>query len=413
MVSPTRQAGIAGWVAALLLGTVLTLAAPKADAGDAPSADASAERAARKARLVELIEEAIAGCTPGAVASVAGDSSLRTGASGAFVAPRTVRLNDKDYPIGELLEGNQAMLVMSYLVDAMGNPRFVHVDRQITNSKSFSGFSSRTIKMFRSGTFLPGTQGGRPVAVWRRTAVTYIVAMGQPGSIFNEDQIKKDLKNARAGDVPSQLMISFLDSVAPVQIKLDETERRHYLAVAAVSGGRSALLRVAQLLGRRDCKAPEDAELFIHLHAMSGKSDLELFQATRLLQRPNPESNPDISPMLHGAAHADDAFVQLWAAGILATTPIATLRDPGAALEVARSMDVKDDPDAGEMLAAALAANGQYADAVREESAAIEAARKLHWTDTLMAQRLAQYAAGKPWIGYLCDCDQLVPGGGL
>ncbi len=413
MTPPEKQSVVASWAVALLVSAVFTGIVQEAHAIDAASAGESTERTARKARLVELIDKAVTDCTPGALRSLASDPSLRARNLGPEVPPKTIKLNNEEYPIGELSVGNQAMLVISLLVDAMGNPRFVHVDRQITNSTSTNGFASRTILMFRSGTYSPGLQGGLPVAAWRRYAVTYAIPMGQSGSIFDEGKIKLDLKKARAGEESSQIMISYLDSIAPAQIKLNEVERRHYLAVAAVSGERSALLRVAQLLGLPGCKAPEEAETFIRLHAMSGESDLELFQATRLLQRPEPETNPDISPMLHGAAHANDSFVQLWAAGILATTPIATLRDPMAALEIAQSMDVKGDPDAGEMVAAAMAANGRYPDAVREETAAIKAAKKLHWIDSLMQQRLAQYSAGKPWIGYLCDCDQLVPGGGL
>jgi len=413
MTSPTRHSGFTGWTVALLLGAVFTGMTPQAYAVDAASVDESAQHAARKARLVELIETAIAECTPGALRSLPSDPSLRARNLGPEVPPKTIKLNNEEYPIGELSAGNQALLVISVLVDAMGNPRFVHVDRQITSSASATGFASRAISMFRSGTYLPGSQGGLPVAAWRRYAVTYAIPMGQAGSIFDESKIHRHLKEARAGDVASQIMISYLESIAPAPIKLNDAERRHYLAVAAVSGERSALLRVAQLIGLRGCKAPQDAEAFIRLHALSGKSDLELFEATRLLQLPDAESNPDISPMLHGAAHANDSFVQLWAAGILATTPIGKLRDPAMALEVALSTDVKGDPDAGELLAAAMAANSRYPDAVREETAAIKAAKKLHWTDSLMQQRLAQYSAGKPWIGYLCDCDQLVPGGGL
>ena len=115
--------------------------------------------------------------------------------------------------------------------------------------------------------------------------------------------------------------------------------------------------------------------------------------------------------LLEQVASDTDPFLQLWAAGLLATAPLDTLRDPAFALEVANKLDTiadyAQDPDYAELLAAALAANGQYAKAVISEREAIHRAARLHWNTTPLMPRLAKYEAGQQWRGYLCDCDAL------
>lgn len=98
---------------------------------------------------------------------------------------------------------------------------------------------------------------------------------------------------------------------------------------------------------------------------------------------------------------------------MLATEP--GLRDPAAALRVAVALNAKRDagheydPDYGELLAAAQAANGQFAKAIQSELAAIGWARHYGWNVRSMETRLAAYRAQRPWFGHLCDCQQIAP----
>jgi hypothetical protein len=402
--------GLISMFAGLLYCMLLFGGAPLARGDDATPAD---EAAAHRAQLVAAIEKAVGACARVGDATLVSDPSSIDNRN-LDEQPKTLKIDYDRYPMGEIMQGHQAILIVSFMVDSLGNPRFVHVDRQIAADMKYNGFVPRVLEMFRTAKYSPGTKGGKPVAAWRRVKIKFIVnSEGRMGNILSDEKLNKYVKQAREGDMTSQIVVSYADSVAHEEVGIPEGERRHFLAVAAVAGERSALLRVAQLLGYPSCKAPALAEEYIRRQAMSGKSDLELVQATRLLARNDTEAYHDIGLMLHGAANSNDEFVQLWAAGILATTPVDVLRDPAAALATAQALKAGKDPDAGELLAAALAANGQYADAVREETAAIAAANKLHWKDDLMQPRLAKYSAGQPWIGNLCDCNSVVPGGGL
>lgn len=235
-----------------------------------------------------------------------------------------------------------------------------------------------------------------------------------PGKI-SRDYPDSELRNGHQGIVIVTFLVDAYGNLrfAHNEVGIPDAEQRQYLAQSAVAGEHNAQLRVAQLLGASSCKLSPDVERLLHLQAWSGKSDLELIQGTHLLEIGDPARYHDVDVLLQGAAHGKDPFVQAWAAGLLATTPVAELRNPSLALEVARGLDSRSDPDTRELLAAALAANGQFEEAVRVETEAIRRVESLHWNSAPMQPRLARYQAGEPWIGYLCDCTSLVPGEGL
>jgi hypothetical protein len=91
-------------------------------------------------------------------------------------------------------------------------------------------------------------------------------------------------------------------------------------------------------------------------------------------------------------------------------------RDPAVALQVASRLYANpdgahgQDPDYAEALAAAQAANGQFAAAAMTEGEAIRRAKRFHWITTRMEQRLATYEANHAWKDFLCDCQLLAPG---
>jgi hypothetical protein len=397
------------WLVALL--PLLAMGAAWAAEAPAPAeAVASVDGIARtRAEIASLFESALLDCAR-AMESAAVDPQGRAGVRGTF-AHMSKRL-DMEYPYAEVNAGNQAILRMVTLVDSLGNPRFAHVSREVTSSKNDNQFGPLAVQALRRTPYTPATRGGTPVATWASARLNfYIKQQGRMGNILSEDKLNEYVAKAREGDGNSQAVVAYLDSIAHEEVGIPAQDQYHFLATAATNGERNALLQVTRLLGATECRPPADVDTMLYSFAMRGRSDLELLHATRMIGRGTLDGHPEVAPMLHGAANSNDAFVQMWAAGMLATAPIDSLRDPQAALESAKTLKVDGDPDAGETLAAAMAATGNYAEAVKAEAAAIKAAAKLHWNDAFMQQRLAKYKAGQPWVGWLCDCTRLVPEG--
>lgn len=89
------------------------------------------------------------------------------------------------------------------------------------------------------------------------------------------------------------------------------------------------------------------------------------------------------------------ALIRFFGSGQLECWRQSLASDPAAALRVAVALNAKRDagheydPDYGELLAAAQAANGQFAKAVQSELAAIGWARHYGWNVRSMETRLA------------------------
>lgn len=404
----------APWAAALLplfaMGSAWAAEPAAPAATPALSPEAVAALAARRAALAQVIEKALADCTPPTGLSPDEMRKANAARAGVDEPAQLVRTGNPDIPD---MGRDQAILMMATLVDSLGNVRYVHVDREIATTTQNSPFDPGTIANVRRFKYKPALRGGQPVATWKLMKVKYTAGGNRMGNVLSDDKLTEIVLKAREGDIAAQMTTAYLDSIAHQEVGIPETEARHFLAAAAVNGERSALIRLTRMMGLPDCKPPAEVEDFLYRVAMAGKSDLELLHATRMLERGTVEGHPEVRTMLQGAANGSDRFVQMWAAGILATAPFESVRDPQAALASAQSLTVKDDPDAGETLAAALAANGRYPEAVAAEKVAIASAGRWSWNITIMRQRLERYAAGEPWIGYLCDCDRLVPAGGL
>jgi hypothetical protein len=108
--------------------------------------------------------------------------------------------------------------------------------------------------------------------------------------------------------------------------------------------------------------------------------------------------------LLEHAAAADNYYVRKHVVALLAASPIAALRDPATAQQVASKLalgGIQSDPQMFEALAAAAAGGGDFAGAVSQQEIAIRKARDLKWNTHAMEERLASYKGGKAWQGDL------------
>ena len=327
-------------------------------------------------------------------------------------SPLVVAKPGSYYPSLMQSMGNQAIVLLEMLIDSAGNPRFVHAARVLSNRED-AAFTDAAVSWAHASTWSPGLSGGEPASGWMQMKLKFILyGSGPMGNILSESALREEIDKAAKGDAKAIAIVSYLHSVAASEVALTTAEQYDYLATSALNGERAAALRVAQLLSSPACIKPPLVLTMLTRQAMSGYSAAEMVLAGELMEANDPSTYERIAPLLHGAANSLDPFTALWATGLLATAPADALRDPAFALSNAKQFN-HTDPDTLETLAAAQAANGNFEEAVKLERQAIDAAGRWKWKLDELQKRLATYQSGKPWTGYLCDCQQLVPGEGI
>jgi TPR repeat protein len=139
--------------------------------------------------------------------------------------------------------------------------------------------------------------------------------------------------------------------------------------------------------------------------ADGGNAAAQLVLAQDLLAgSPSAAQTTQARTLLAQAARADSYYVRKHVVALLATSPVDAVRDPHAALELARQLAagaIKVDPQMYETVAAAYAANGDFKNAAAQQQLAVQTARGLHWDTRTMAERLEEYRRGTAWRGDL------------
>lgn len=389
-----------------------SLSAPAEENPAAPASVAgSPDSGAAPVELVDLLASSLEQCTGqrSRLSAEAGQKKM------SFEPALTTKIANpaQYYPNEELRKGQQAIVLLEMLIDATGNARFVQVLRAMPVNPQLA-FAQGAIAMIRDMRFKAALQDGQPVSSWKYIKVKFILSGDGPmGNILSEEKVRAFITAARKGDFKAKAVVFYLYSVAYPEVPVSQVEADHYLAEVALAGSRTAELQVAQRLSPAGCTKPPRVQELLRQQAWAGFSAAELMLATELLEAGNAASYHDIRILLHGAANSKSPAVELWATGILATSPVAEIRDPPFALQLAQDFNNSGDPDELEALAAAQAANAMYAEAIQTEQRALKQAKAWGWNDVLLSHRLTAYQSSQPWIGYLCDCTQLVPGEGL
>lgn len=145
---------------------------------------------------------------------------------------------------------------------------------------------------------------------------------------------------------------------------------------------------------------------WLQLAAANGRPEAKFALANyRLLADPGATADPTVFAWLEDATKAGHRDGTLYLAALLATSPDATRRDPARAA-ILIDLDKADfaaDPTAYEILAAAAAQQGNFADARSLQERAIRAAAKYQWNLVPLKDRLAKYLARTAWTGNLLD----------
>jgi len=108
--------------------------------------------------------------------------------------------------------------------------------------------------------------------------------------------------------------------------------------------------------------------------------------------------------LLQQAARSNAYYVRKHVIALLAGSSQEAVRDPPAALALARQLasgDIRTDPQMYEVVAAAYAANGDFHNATAQQRLAVDKAKALGWNARTLTEQLDAYRHDRAWHGDL------------
>ena len=178
------------------------------------------------------------------------------------------------------------------------------------------------------------------------------------------------------------------------------------MLIAAQAGHPKAAHEVSRRFDTLCNKGEDPRKLpWLRYAAAAGDASADLDLAEMLLdqtQTPSPEQLTQIRSLLQGAATSDSFRAKKHAVALLAASPLEAIRLPAVALEGAHALSsgsIQSDPQMFEAVAAAHAANGDFAQAEAQQQTALAKAKALGWNTKFMEDRLDSYRNKKAWYG--------------
>jgi len=259
--------------------------------------------------------------------------------------------------------------------------------------------------VFRT-TFLPGRINGRPVATDTATFFTFRVVKTSSDDYPDLMRFAKATrKKAEEGDIGAQTLYGMMLAGLP-QFEKPFSEALPWFLKAAQGGSPYSQYQPGTaLLHGRGCLCEETkGEIWLEKAAQADQADAQVTLAEYLLKgSPSGKSVSSAKVWLERAARSGNPTAKLYLAAVLSTNGPSSVRDPSTALSLINDAmpTMKDDPTSFEVRAAALAATGDFAAAVRDEKRAVDIATLYGWDLGPLNERLTSYLAQKPWEGNL------------
>ncbi len=228
-----------------------------------------------------------------------------------------------------------------------------------------------------------------------------------PGALYPrlEAFVSKTRSEAEAGDVEAEFVYGMMLAGFP-QLNHSMKDALPWFLKAAQAGALGAQYEVGEslMLGMGCQCETNKGEVWLRKAAEADQADAQVSIAQYALRgTPDEAASRIAKTWLERAAKSGSHDGTLYLAALLASNPLAELRDPPRALTLLDKVgrDMGGDPTEYEIRAAAQAASGQYAAAVASERKALSIAKGLDWDLSPLEERLRQYQSGQPWYGNL------------
>jgi len=159
-----------------------------------------------------------------------------------------------------------------------------------------------------------------------------------------------------------------------------------------------------RLLSAPECRPSlEQGFVWLLAAAQQDQPDAQTELGRIALRTRTPEDERKALFWLRRASDLGDMRARKYLAAVFAAAPDPDVCDPARAIGLAESISttIFDEATIAEILAAASANAGNFAEAANYEQSAITAARRLRWATDEMQLRLKAYKSEQPWFGEL------------
>jgi TPR repeat protein len=274
-------------------------------------------------------------------------------------------------------------------------------DPQILVADPATGFAAAAVEAWMHGRFAPASRGGVPVTSQIQVRDVFT---RKPGvDLWSTAPLQQARQAANAGDPGAEYRVG-LASYGTASGSSPRAEE--FLLRAARDGNPQAQYWIgARLQATSACHRDINGAVWLRRAAQGGAAPAQVMLARDLLSgTPSAAQVAEARALLASAAPSSDYYVMKHVAGLLAASPIAAVRDPTTALSVAGRLaagEIQSDPQMFEVIAAADAANGDFAGAAAQQRTAIDQASRLGWSTRDMQERLEAYRARRVWHGDL------------
>ena len=316
---------------------------------------------------------------------------------GDVTQPRSTQATAADTPAADRGKRQAAIVITALTVGADGRAR----DPEILLAVPDERFAASAVEAWLNSLFTPAQRGGGAVAA-RLEAKT---SFADSAPLADAEVIRRARPAADAGDGAAAYLIG-LAALHDSSLGISGMRAKQLLLVAATDGNPDAQYWVgSQLRASAACHPHADGELWLRHAADGGNAAAQLRLAQDLLAgAPSAAQVTQARGLLQQAARSNAYYVRKHVIALLAGSSQEAVRDPPAALALARQLasgDIRTDPQMYEVVAAAYAANGDFHNASAQQQLAVDKAKALGWNTRMLAEQLDAYRHDRAWHGDL------------
>jgi TonB family protein len=323
-------------------------------------------------------------------------------------------LHDCEYSGVTAPKPNKSAMPLDWPEDAAGMAGSVFVeltiaadgtvrDTRVVRAFPIGVFEDAVLRSTPRWSFQPALKDGQPIQSVLNVAAVFASRAGSM-PLAEQKWFTEIKAKAEAGDPTSQYVYAMILSGDPT-VHQRWGNVLPWIEKSAQAGYAPAQYQLGEsLLTGRGCEAdPGKAIEWLKLAAQADDADAQTSLA-RVLLKAGPAFDPQKALFwLSRASDLKSPRANKYLAAILAASPDEHTRDPARAMVLVGNIERGDarEPTSIEIRAAALANQGEYASAIKSQSAAIKRAAQLHWDTSQMQARLQTYENKQPWYGEL------------
>jgi TPR repeat protein len=311
--------------------------------------------------------------------------------------PKAVSATAADTPAADRGKRQPTVVITALTVGADGRAR----DPEILFALPDDHFAAAAVEAWLNSSFTPAQRGGSAVPA-RLEAKTQFA---DSAPLADAEVIRQARPAADAGDAAAAYLIG-LAAMHDSSLGISGARAKQLLLGAAHDGNPDAQYWVAsQLRASLACHPRADGEVWLRHAADGGNAAAQLLLAQDLLAGvPSASQVTQARALLGQAARANNYYVRKHVVALLAGAAPDALRDPPAALELAKQLaggTIRADPQMYEVVAAAYAASGDFHNASAQQQLAVDKAKGLGWNTRTLAEQLDAYRHDRAWHGDL------------